>query len=432
MRSRRRANEPCCSRQRICSAKSIVIPQSIRDIPAKEFLSRELRMPGNRSVFLTDSGLTHFRSVVEIIDKANLFDGTANFSDIWSAWVKVAGGWFSEGVVPENAQEVLHAIANLVRLAVQEYTYIVPVRGIELDGADSFDLAGMTVLRMSLNVLDSAQIQHDHEKVSQLLDQNKNHLWLRGSARGTPKVAQQRFSDQATLIVGVLAIAAASMYEHGAINFHIGMVMNPEESVGQSTWFSWNEKDRTLSTHYQFARGQGFPINKVLGEKSDLVDMVSRAIEISQASERSELEEAITRSIYWFSDAHRDPVLVMQLVKYWSCVEAFFSFENEEITQAVSSGLASILVFGGFDFVPLEEYEVTKRAIARFYKLRSKAVHRGSHQHTTERDVAQFSQWVAWMIVTMVALAERGYTTLRQVKCQTERLDKQATRSAKP
>lgn len=213
------------------------------------------------------------------------------------------------------------------------------------------------------------------------------------------------------------------MYERGASGFRIGIVMTPEEAIGRSVWFSWHERGRGLNTHYASPRGQPFPVNKALGVESDMVRMIYRALAILQTGNKTELEEAIARAVYWYSDAHRDPVLVMKLVKYWSCVEAFFSFENEEITHAISAGLTSILVFGGFRFVSPSEYSALKKQIVDFYSLRFRAVHRGSHQHTTERDVAQFSQWVAWMIISMVALVEQGYTTLKEVKAQTERLD---------
>ena len=227
----------------------------------------------------------------------------------------------------------------------------------------------------------------------------------------------------------MLAIVAASMHEGGANGFKIGIVMSPEEAVGRSVWFSWHEKHRSLTTHYASPRGQLLPVNKILEDESDMVRMVKRAFVILQASERTQLEEAIARAVYWYSDAHRDPVVVMKLVKYWSCVEAFFSFDEEEITHAVSTGLTSILVFGGFRFVPTSEFMELKKQIISLYKLRSRAVHRGSHQHVTERDVAQFSQWVAWMIISMVALVEQGYKTINEVKAQTDRLSSLADRS---
>jgi hypothetical protein len=38
-------------------------------------------------------------------------------------------------------------------------------------------------------------------------------------------------------------------------------------------------------------------------------------------------------------------------------------------------------------------------------------------------DLATFSNWVAWVIISMMALSERGYRTLRRVHEETCRLD---------
>ena len=405
------------------AVKSLLVPKSFAEIPIEHFFARELRLKSNRRAYLTDSGYAHFRTVVDILDGANVFDGVAGYSDIWDAWRKVVEEWLSNGLGPENADEVIQAIADLVAEEVDDHTFLVPLFGIEIDGVDSFELGAMSILRMSPDVLDSAGVVHSHADVSYILKLNENFLWLKGSARGTRRVARKRFTEQANLTVGVLAITSASMYEGGASNFRIGIVMTPEETMGRAVWFSWHESDRNLTTHFALPHGQRLPVKSALGAESDMVRGLYRLFEILRSDNRTQLEEAIVRAVYWFSDAHRDPVLVMKLVKYWSCVEAFFSFENEQITHAVSAGLASILVSGGFQFVPSSEYNALKKRIIDLYKLRSGAVHRGSHQHTTDQDVAQFSQWIAWMIVSMVVLAERGYTTLMQVKAQTDRLD---------
>ena len=409
--------------KRLCNVKSLFFPKSISDMLIKQDFGRELRLTGNRIVFLTDSGYEYFRTVVDIIVRVDSFDGVAAYSDIWNACLRVVEMWLSSGLEPERADEVVKAVADFVAQEIDDHTFVVPLFGIGLDGVDSFALGTMTILRMSVDALDSAEVEHDHADVPRLLELNKNYLWLKGTARGTPNVAQLRFSEQATLTVGMVAITAASMYEWGARGFRIGIVMSPEEAIGRSVWFSWHETGHSLTTHYASPRGQPFPVNKALEDESDMVRIIYRAFAILHASDRTQLEEAIARAVYWYSDAHRDPVLVMKLVKYWSCVEAFFSFEKGKITSAVSAGLASILVFGGFRFVPPSEYSALKKQIADLYKLRSRAVHRGSHQHTLERDVAQFSQWVAWMIISMVELVEQGYTTLKEVKAQTDRLN---------
>lgn len=410
--------------ERLFNKKSFFYPKSIKDISTNNFFQRELRLTGSRSLFLTDYGYDHFRTVADLLERADVFDGMAEFSDIWNAWHKVVGTWLSNNVKPESADQIVQAISDLVWEEVDDHVFVVPVFGVELDAINSFSLGTMMILRLSAEVLDAADVEHDHTDIPHLLELNKNYLWLKGVVRGTERVAKQRFSERATLTAGVLAISAASMYEFGATAFRIGIVMTPEDATGRSVWFSWREAERSLTTHYAFPRTQMFPINSAISTESDLTRMIHRAINIVQTGERTELEEAIARAVYWYSDAHRDSVQVMKLVKYWSCVEAFFSLENEEITHAVSAGLTSILVFGGFQFVSPTEYSSVKKQIVRLYGLRSRAVHRGFHEHATERDVAQFSQWVAWMIITMVALTERGYTTLKEVKTQTERLDR--------
>lgn len=419
------------SAEQLFSMKSLTVPTSIKDIPVEHYLTRKLSIKKGWSVYLTDSGHEHFRTIVDILDQADFFDGMTSYSDIWGAWHKAVRKWLAEGLMPDSVDEVLQSINEQITQEIDNHTFIVPIRGLELDGLDSFAIGALTIFRMSVDEFASAGVKHDHADVPRLLELNKNTLWLRGTMRGTEKVALRKFSHQATLTAGMLAITAAAMYEGGASSFRIGIVLSPEEVIGRSIWFSWSEQVRSLTTHYELPRGQFFPLNASLMDESDLSRIIRRGFAILHTVNRTQLEDAIARSVYWFSDAHRDSLPVMQLIKYWSCVEAFFSFKEEEITHAVSSGLASLLAFGGFKFVPVAEYSTIKKKISTLYKHRSRAVHRGSHQHVTERDLAQFSQWVAWMIICMVVLVEQGYTTLEQVKEQTDRLDGLASREHK-
>jgi hypothetical protein len=419
------------SAQHLFSIKSLIVPRSLKDIPIEHYLTRKLRVKEGRSVYLTDSGYEHFRTIVDILDQSDFFDGMAAYSDIWEAWHKALSKWLGDGLMPDSVDEVLQSINDQIAQKVDNHTFIVPIRGLQLDGLDSFAIGKLSIFRMSGDELESSGVKHDHADVPRLLELNKNTLWLRGTVRGTEKVALRKFSDQATLTAGMLAITAAAIYERGASSFRISIVLSPDEVIGRSMWFSWSEQLRTLNTHYQFPKGQFFPLNTSLMEDSDLTRIIRRSFAILHTINRTQLEDAIARSVYWFSDAHRDSLPVMQLIKYWSCVEAFFSFKEEEITHAVSSGLASLLAFGGFHFIQDAEYSTLKKKISTLYKHRSRAVHHGSHEHVTERDLAQFSQWVAWMIISMVALVEQGYTTLEQVKEQTDRLDGLASQKHK-
>lgn len=199
--------------KRLFTGKAIHVPKSLRDVPAEKYFERELHLTKNRRIFLTDYGYEHFRNVVNVIDKADFFDGMAGYSDISAAWRKVVEKAFSDGIAPESSEEIVQAIADLVNQEIADYSFVVPIFGVDLDGVDSFSFGALTILRLSTDVFEAAGVKHESGDVMRILEMNKNRLWLKGKTHGTKKIAQQKFSDQAALAVGMLAITAASMYE---------------------------------------------------------------------------------------------------------------------------------------------------------------------------------------------------------------------------
>lgn len=285
----------------------------------------------------------------------------------------------------------------------------------------------MRVVPASLAHLDAANVRYDRTNVAKAIEITKAKFWLIGSASGTKRIAEIKFREQAALAAGMLAISAGSMYENGATGFRIGIVMSPVQARGRAAWLSWTEQKRDLSIHISGDGLQNFKINAALVEQFKNSGVFANAFALLQKDNHSPLEEAIVKAVYWYSDAHREAEPVMKLVKYWSCVEPFFSSDNKHITQSVSTGLATILVFGGFGFLPKSAYVETKKRIAKLYNLRSRALHGATHRHVSSEDAAELSQWVAWMLINMVVFAGNGYTKLEQIKGNVERLDAQAT-----
>lgn len=408
---------------RLFSIKSVVVPKYIGDIPVEKYFSRQLRLDGGRTIFLTDSGLEHFSAVVDLLDGADLFDGLVGYSDLWTAWRSVVENWLSAGIEPTTAEEVIREVSDLVQKEVGNYTFVVPMFGVDLKGDAQCSLGGMKIFKMPEDYLDGIGVDKHRIDVKKICEENKRGLWIIGSVRGTAYIAQREFHDRAILVVGILAIAAASMYEFGANSFRIGIEMQSNSAGNRVAWFSWRDEERSLAAHFESPSAQLLPVDEVMSRDSDMVRMLHQIFSIILKKEQTELEEAIARSVFWYSDAHRDSVSVMKFIKYWSCVEAFFSLDGNNITHAVSSGLAAQLVFGGFHFVPVDGYRELKKEITFFYKLRSRAIHRASHSQITERDTSRFSQLVAWLIVSMAGLVEIGYTKLAEIKAHTDRLD---------
>lgn len=82
-----------------------------------------------------------------------------------------------------------------------------------------------------------------------------------------------------------------------------------------------------------------------------------------------------------------------------------------------------MLAFGGFGFVPHDDYVKTKKRVASLYALRSQAVHRASRTHVTEMDVAELSRYAAQLLFNMASFVERGYQKPDEIKQHCERLN---------
>lgn len=411
--------------------KSILIPKSLDDFRSlSDVLSRELRLDKNRVLLMTDMGMVHFRTIVSTLHEADVFEGLAAYSDVGSACRKLLEKMLIDGEMPDDGGEFCALVQQRVAADIDLRTYAVPLFGVNLVEIESLQLGAMRIVRAGRAMLDAAGVKHDFAAVDGSMEVTKIKLWLVGSVMGTERIAEERFRMQAELAVGMLALSAAARYERGATAFRIGVVMSPEQAYGRSAWYSWSERKRDLTTHYSFVKSQPFEIGVELAQQFDDAGVFQRAFEILQKQNTTPLEGAFTRAVYWYSDAHREDLPVMKLIKYWSCVESFFTANNKDVTNSVSVGLATALVFGDFDFAPVSAYAELKQRIVKLYNLRSRALHGAMHQHVKSKDAADLSQWVAWMLINMVALIEKGYSQFEQLKEQCDRLDRQASGDA--
>jgi hypothetical protein len=236
-----------------------------------------------------------------------------------------------------------------------------------------------------------------------------------GTVRGTSSVFELKFREKAQLATGLMSIVAGSLFEHGAHGFRIGIAMRPEEAYGRGQYLYWREDDKSLVTSYRSSRARRLVVDPEMRARIETSPVGRRAASIIESGNRTELEEAIAKSLHWYSDAHRDDVMVMRFIKYWSCVEVYFSSKPEKITASVSIGLSAVLCHGCVEAFPPEEYSKLRKRIVEMYRKRSKATHRANFDHVKERDVADLSQWVSWLILNSLVLAESGFRSTSEM-----------------
>jgi hypothetical protein len=417
---------------RLAGAKSFIPIRSIEDFRKVPF-GHELQLSGNRIVLLSDYGMEQVRLIVRTLREANLFEGLADYSDLWSACWKTLEELLSKNQIAESANEWFELISTRIRPQIQLRIFVVPFVGVEFKDIDEFPLGSMKLLRPDVRHLEAAGVDHGFADVPKIIRRNRNReLWLKGGARGTRGVAEKRFRTLSDLVAGLLAVAAAAMLNSGATKLFISANMTGHDSHGDATWFSWEESGSSFSLHRSGIRGVPFIINADLSGQFSEASVIATVMRIFESESRTPLEEAIVRGFHWFADAQRDPTSVMQFVKYWSCVETFFSSDQADITRSVSVGMAAVLVFGGYGFVRVDDYSTLKKRIAKLYALRSKAVHRALRSHITELDVGELSHRVAQLLINAVSFVERGYRTPDEIKRHSERLDGQIKQVRKP
>lgn len=392
----------------------VIFAPSVDDFRAPDALARVFQLQ-NRMLMLSQEAKQILRAIVDGLREVSAHNNETTYSDTYAACEKVLVDLLGQSLWPSDGKELLDLVDMRLSTKVDEQTFAVPLYGIELVDFDQLELGRLKVVRSDPAWL-SAQGVTWNQAADDAPDAGHYKYWLVGTAIGSPDVALRRFRTDAQLAVGMLAIAAASIHERGALRIRIGVVMTPETAHGGARYLSWTSHKKDLTRHYQFVASQDFKIDGELVMQFADSKVFFRAFELLQDSTKTELGEAFARAVYWYSDAHREVVSVMKLVKFWSCVETFFSADKKDITQSVSAGLTCVLVFGGFDFIKESAYVETRRRVTELYDHRSKAVHSALYDHVSDGDIATLSQWVAWMLINMVSFVDRGYTRIGEIK----------------
>jgi hypothetical protein len=328
--------------------------------------------------------------------------------------------WVASSREP-TGQEFSDDVVGALRAKVKVHELLISIEGIDLVDQEAIDLGSMKISKADPKLLEGVEWGGilDFDWVYGLF---KDKLWLVGSSQGSPAVAVRRFEHRAALTVGLLAVCGALLYKGAIWRSHVRLASSPSTKAAWSTlcWEQGGAEPRLINS------GEGkqdLPMNAESMAFLRRVCFLDRIVALLGEGERTEVQNAIVRALYWFGDAHGDRNRVMRFIKLWTCVECFFAIEETEITEANARGIAALLTFTGYGIVEPKDYPKFKRRLKALYGLRSKAIHRAEFDLVENADLEEFSHWVAWMIISMVALAERGYRTLADVKKQVLRLD---------
>jgi hypothetical protein len=333
--------------------------------------------------------------------------------------------WLNDNLIPDDTEFIDHLDLVLSK-KIDNHVFICRVDGLSLDKIDNIGIGNKEIKRYDKKLI-SEITDVNNDIIDIINNEYSDNLVIVGTEIGSSLVAQEKFFHNAELSLSVLRLFSCALYSQAIHRINIRLINNCAHSYGAASSFGWDSKKSLFFNRY-FKSKQDFEIG------SELLDNLSSACFLKELSNlidkqnRNELEDAVVKSLFWIGEAQKDHSHASAWVKLWSCVECFFTLGEEEITELNARGISSVLVFGGYSHEKYGDYEQLKKKIKKYYALRSKVVHRAEYTHIDQILLEELSFIVAWVIITMVSLLARGYTTLAQVQEQAKRLDEVKTK----
>ncbi|MCY1534058.1 Apea-like HEPN [compost metagenome] len=310
---------------------------------------------------------------------------------------------------------LINNVFEVLKSRMDSHVYATPLYGIEIEGLTRWDVDNFFLSRPDRSLLDvCSEDAQNVENIEMAWNRMQGGVWLCGTTVGTPDFAEQEFFSGSKRLISALAIAFCLVHDKGAASTRIGIKTDQSRN-----WFGYGKEKKALRVSWQTAGGAPLGCTQAyIVELRDQTDWFVPLVRTLLKEEPTELESAMQRAAHWFHDAQSDPDIDMRFLKFWSCIECFFSVKQGETTRDIKDGLSAVLIHGGVRLATPEEWRGLRKEIDRLYDLRSKAVHDAKHGHIGFSDVATVSTWAAAVIVSMGALDHQGYTTREQLKEQ--------------
>jgi len=390
-----------------------------------EGLRKLVRLTNQRSVLLTDRGLETIQLIAKHINDAQVFDGKANYSDIYTSLRKQMANLLSEGLEPETGSELLELVEKDILSAIKNYTFIAPIYGIRLSKIKRLTVGTMKIVPPSYELLSSLCSVESHPfDITKIIDrqQQSQYLWMIGEEYGTPEVAKQRFTDAATYTIGAMATVSGALYSDGTARVRIGLAMSSDKAPGEGGFFHWPSDSKELSITFDHGKSHSMTVDHELVALEEPKKFLDYAHYLYSQRSKTKLQNSLEKAIYWYADAHKDPSPTMEFVKYWTCIESIFTAGTDEISETISSGVAAMMVWGPTATEPESKLITIKKEVKSLYDHRSKALHHGHHNHVKYSEIAQLSRWAAHTILSISSLIFHNYKTQDQVNQKTAEL----------
>ena len=246
-------------------------------------LGRELRLKNGATVYFTDVGLEHFKTIYSAISDSGAFTDRVDVEDVAQAVWSVLKSLLAEDQIPNSRDELVQLVSDQLLPLVQTRTFILPFYGIGFEGITDLPLGELRLIPPDLAYFEAQGLKPGFKHLPTYVKHHVGVLWITGTKIGSPRVAEREFRTAADLTSGVLAMISATMLNEGASRIRIGVGQHGGPGRSGETWFTWGEASDSLSITTGGGYRPSVPIDQGLRDQIVETAMVTKAFRSSTA-----------------------------------------------------------------------------------------------------------------------------------------------------
>lgn len=411
----------------IFSKKGSTEPKTIEEFKLLGLFPPKLRYK-DRDIYLSSRGVESLRRITSFIYQTDKYSVLVDFNDVFQSVQKELENWLSKKLVPDE-HEFLSLLNERLEKKIDSFTYLCKVDGIKLKEVKKLEIGKKAIEPYSSALVKHAKFSSDD--IVKIIDEEyEDSFVITGEEKASSTVSLSKFYFHCESYLSLLRMYACAIYKTAIKKTKISLVNDCSVAWGPASTIGWHYSngDGVFTRYFKSTQDLEFD-NELIGYLHETC-FFNEAASLIEKQGRNELEDSIVKAIRWFGEAQNDRFDASKWIKLWTCLECFFTLNSTEITEANARGIASLLLYGGYGIDDFGDYTSLKSKIKSFYSSRSKIIHNADYAHVDEKSLNELAYMVAWVIITVVSLLPKGYSTRIEIKQQADRLDNLTIKSS--
>ncbi|MEI3650336.1 MAG: hypothetical protein V6D39_10145 [Dolichospermum lemmermannii FEM_B0920] len=419
--------------------KNYCIASTLLDLE-KAFKSPHLEI--NSSIWMfNDESIKKFREFIDTIYFKtsyinNKTEDIATYDSIYQGIkteLEVEITNLNQHINKREFNDVLLAISTRLSEQIKNFEFFFILDGLELQDINEISFGSIKIVRFDENLTNDFYQKNIEinpsfaENLKKNIEDNfLNKLVIKCSAFGDSDKAREIVRSKSKELINYFRYLICVM-AHDRISENMIKINIASEAYTQTEYFLQREFTNK-TTAFTTSRGrrhlQKFTIDQALlntlQEKAFLNDIKT----FFDNKKISELEGFIMTAIYWTGEAQNEFDTDISFLKYWTALEVIFSNKKEDITHALCKGISITLAFSNYHFIEVNEINNIYKRISKLYDRRSKIIHTGLRESITELEISEICRYTSYVILSLFDFRNQGYTELKQIGREIERLYK--------